>query len=182
MPSRAAPNTLNAIAALTAIAFALLGALAAACSSTDGRGEDQGLASLSTLPRSDVMRVQVVEHGQWGDTAFELEFRRDAQPDVSGIRLTGQWSEGERKFQVRSRSVRRRGPVTPDVLHDLDQILTYYRSDPDESCDDTRIVTVTQLRKGKTVATQQLVDKSCGESVQVRTTFADVFARLTPEG
>ena len=180
MSSRAAPGTLNAVAALTALALALLGALAAACSSTDVLGED--LASLSTLPRSDVMRVQVVEHGQWGDTAFELEFRRDARTDVSGIRLTGQWSESAGTFQVRSRSVRRRGPVTPEVLHDLDEILAYYRSDPGESCDDTRIVTVTQLRKGKTIATQQLVDMSCGEGVEVRTTFADVFARLKPEG
>jgi len=176
MPSRAVTAVATAVAEV--VAAALLGTLAA-CSSTDVLGED--LASLSTLPPSDVLRVQVVDHGLWGDTAFELEFRRDAQPDVSGIRLTGRWSDSARKFEVSRRSVRRRGPVTPAVLHDLDALLAYYRSDPDESCDDTRIVTVTQLRKGKTVATQQLVDKSCGEGAPGRTTFSDVFAGLTPD-
>ena len=178
------PGSPRTRALSSALGLALC-ALAAACSSTgdgdsDLLGED--MASLSTLPAADVMRVQVVEHGQWGDSGYELEFRRGAQPAVSGIRLTGTWSESASRFEVRARSPRRRGAITPRDLLDLDTILEYYRSDPDDSCDDTRIVTLTQLRKGKTIATEQLVDRSCGEGLDVRTTFADVFARLKAEG
>ncbi|HZL99165.1 MAG TPA: hypothetical protein VFD43_02840 [Planctomycetota bacterium] len=158
------------------ISAALALALAAGCSSTGSQGDEGG--TLLSLPATEVLRVQVVDHGEWGDTAFELEFSREGEPSVKAVRLKGKWSESARTFKVRTRSVPVRGRVTPAELYDLDQALRYYRSGPDATCNDTRFITLTRLRKGQAIDTERLVDESCGEGLDVRTSFSDLVARL----
>jgi hypothetical protein len=140
---------------------------------------DEGPSTLAALPPTDTMHVQVVLHGSWGDSAFELDFHRDAggQATVKGVRLTGKWNDVAKTFGVSRRSPPAEGPISGADLIALDQALDYYRGEPDESCEDTRFITLTRMRKNKPAGTETLVDRSCGEGLQ-GLDFTDVMDRL----
>jgi len=158
------------------LAASALLAIGAACSGTGLLGEASG--TLASLPPTDRMRVQVVEHGEWGDRAFELEIRRDGEARVKAVRLKGKWSDTAREFVVRTRGTPVEGRLSSADLADLDAVLRYYRSDPPASCDETRFVTLTRLREGRPIDTEQLVDRSCGAGIERLTSFADVVERM----
>lgn len=156
--------------------------LAAACwlPACTGTGIlDEGSSTLAGLPPTDTMHVQVVLHGSWGDSAYELDFHRDAdgKATVKGVRLTGKWNDVSKSFGVSRRSPPAEGPISGADLIALDRALDYYRDDPDESCEDIRFITLTRMRKNKPVGTETLVDRSCGEGVK-GLDFSDVMDRL----
>jgi len=158
------------------VALAAAGWLSA-CSSTGSL--DEGSSTLAALPPTDTMHVQVVLHGSWGDSAFELDFHRDAagQATVKGVRLTGKWNDVSKTFGVSRRSPPAERPISGADLIALDQALDYYRGEPDESCEDTRFITLTRMRKSKPADTETLIDRSCGEGLK-GLDFSDVMDRL----
>lgn len=167
---------------LARLRLAAAATLAAACwlPSCTGTGIlDEGSSTLAALPPTDTMHVQVVLHGSWGDSAFELDFHRDeaGKATVKGTRLTGKWNDVSKTFGVSRRSPPAEAPISGADLIALDRALDYYRGDPDEGCEDTRFVTLTRMRKNKPVGTEKLVDRACGEGLH-GLDFSDVMDRL----
>ena len=167
---------------LARLRLAAAAALAAACwlPSCTGTGIlDEGSSTLAALPPTDTMHVQVVVHGSWGDSAFELDFHRDeaGKATVKGTRLTGKWNDVSKTFGVSRRSPPAEAPISGADLIALDRALDYYRGDPDEGCEDTRFVTLTRMRKNKPAGTEKLVDRACGEGLH-GLDFSDVMDRL----
>lgn len=161
----------------TASVLAAAGWLTAACTGTGILDEDS--STLAALPPTETMHVQVVVHGSWGDSAFELDFHRDegGHATVKGRRLTGKWNDVSKTFGVSRRGAPAEAPISGADLIALDRALDYYRGDPDEGCEDTRFVTLTRMRKNKTVGTESLVDRACGEGLN-GLDFSDVMDRL----
>jgi hypothetical protein len=161
----------------TASALAAAGWLTAACTGTGIL--DEGSSTLASLPPTETMHVQVVVHGSWGDSAFELDFHRDeaGHATVKGVRLTGKWNDVSESFGVSRRGVPAEAPISGADLIALDRALDYYRGDPDEGCEDTRFITLTRMRRNKTVGTETLVDRACGEGLK-GLDFSDVMDRL----
>jgi hypothetical protein len=91
---------------------------------------------------------------------------------VTVVRLSGEWSPETQQFLVERRSESRAMSLTPHELAGLDEHLRYYRAGPGDGCSDQRILSLAQVRDGRTLISESYIDNRCGDiELEGATTF-----------
>jgi len=159
------------------LVFAIV-SLASGCTHADA-DPSSTVASFSRLPEADELLVQLVLDGCWGDSAFELVFRRDREPSVAAVRLNGDWSTESEQFTELSRGRAYEARLSEADIQGLDRLLNFYRAGVGEGCSDTHFVTITQVHSGRVLAKEHFVDRACGPDEESGvTTLWDLIDRL----
>jgi hypothetical protein len=90
-----------------------------------------------------------------------------------------EWSNTKRQLSDVGRAELGQVTLTDSDLKGLDEVLRFYRSSPRGGCTTEDTITISQVRDGKTVATERFTDDSCS-TYQMKgiTTFSEIVRRL----
>lgn len=137
------------------------------------------VATFSSLPATDTLEVRFTSSGCFHFYTFDFLFHRGAASSVTVVSVTQQWSVKKKKYIDKSREKLGNVQLTDADLKGLDELLNFYRSQPGGGCTTVDHITVSQLRDGKAVATEQFVDGSCAtHRTNSFTTLPEIAQRL----
>ena len=153
-------------------------ALAVGCVSVGASAADK-MDTFSKLPATDILQVRFVSRGCFHFSTHELTFRRGATSTVAVVSVLQEWSDATKQLSDVKREELGHVTLTDSDLKGLDELLRFYRSSPWGGCTTTDTITISQVRDGKTIATEQFTDSSCS-TYQMKdvTTLAEVVRRL----
>ncbi len=125
------------------------------------------IATFSSLPTSDSLEIRFTSRGCFHFYTYDFVFRHAS---VSVASVTQQWSKKKQQYIETSREMLGQVQLTDADIKRLDELLRFYRSQRDNGCTTVDTITFSQLRDGKTIATEQFVDGSC--SIDTTNSFA----------
>jgi hypothetical protein len=156
--------------------------LAALCGAVCGAEPPVGVDTFSKLKQGDTLVVRFHTSGCFHEATHEFTFRRASELTVSVVRLPGDAAlAGLITTQTNRVALGTRTLSKSDVAG-LDRLMEFYRSRHDSFCTTVDQISFTQLRDGKTVATEEITDGSCQTYDQKGLTrFPDLIDRLSPQ-
>lgn len=136
------------------------------------------VATFSSLPRTDTIEIRFNSSGCFHDYTYDYTFQIGTTSSVSIASVKQTWSLKNKRIEE-SRSALGIVPLTATDLKGLDELLQFYRSEPAGGCTTVDRVTVSQLRNGKPIATEQFIDRTCCALDTNRfTTLPEIARRL----
>jgi len=109
----------------------------------------------------------------------EFTFHRGATSTVAVVSVRQERTGAKKQSPDVKREALGHLPLTDSDLKGLDELLRFYRSSPRGGCTTTDTITISQVRDGKTIATEQFTDGSCS-TYQMKgvTTLPELVHRL----
>jgi hypothetical protein len=146
------PPSLYAVLALTLMSFSTPPVFA------------RGVGTIASLPRTDTLQISFTSTGCFHFDSYEVSVRRTDRYSVSVVEI---FEKGPTAFdQQISESPPTRVELGELLLSrkevvGLDRLLKFYRSKKPEGCTTTDTISISRIRNGNVIATEQFVDQSC---------------------
>jgi len=133
------------------------------------------LTPFAKLPATDELQVRFASSGCFHSTTHEFTFRRGATSTVAVASVKAEWSDAKHKDREELGQV----ALSDSDLKGLDELLRFYRSNPRGGCTTIDRITISRVRNGKTLATEEFTDGSCS-TYQLKgvTTLSEIVRRL----
>lgn len=124
--------------------------------------EADKVATFSALPTTDTLQVRLNSSGCFHYYTYDFTFQRGATNHASVASLLTEPRAFGNKRRDKSRKELGRVSLSEEDLKGLDASLEYYRSKPTGGCTTVVRVSISQVRNGRILATENFVDGSCG--------------------
>jgi hypothetical protein len=153
------------------------------------------IETFSKLPATDNLQVRFSSRGCFGGSAYEFNFRHVSTTTVSVASGWRNHSEENKSVwekltdipnyfspkKLKNRQNRHLGQLTltESDLNRLDKLLRFYRSSRSDNCTSTDTIEISQIRDGKIIAIEKIIDKSCDlYGLKNVLTFGEIVGRL----
>lgn len=134
--------------------------------------------TLSNMAEGDELFVKLVESGCFHHSAYEFTFRRGKSFTVEIAQIEEERPRPDKEYERISSQRIGDLALTDAEIKKLDQMLTYYRSDPRGASTNSREIWLTPRRAGEVSATEYLRDSSSTEENRTsRASLMDLIGR-----
>jgi hypothetical protein len=136
------------------------------------------VVTFSSLPKGDLLQIAFMSSGCFHFVSYELKFRVTPEPIVGVTRVEPKWSDDRKRFTSTNRVNLGNLTLAKTDLQGLDRLLAFYRSGPRSGCTTVDKISISQIHRGITTATEQFTDGSCSYDRKDLIRITDLVARL----